>query len=138
MNIEDHSINIGGSVISSQVGQTMTNCTNLIQQQSPGAKKDLLESLDRDVRAILEKLTADNKDRAPEVSENLEMAVKQATSPTPNRKWYTVSAEGLLEASKWTKEFAGNIGGTLLDLGKNLFGGDYKLPVTVYRPAAGL
>jgi len=46
------------------------------------------------------------------------MLVKQATSEKPNRKWYSVSAEGLLEASKWVKDFSGNIAGTVGQLEK--------------------
>ena len=34
-----------GNVINSQVGQTLTNSTNLIQQQAPGERKKVLEQL---------------------------------------------------------------------------------------------
>jgi hypothetical protein len=115
---DDHSIRIGGSVINSQVGQTLTNCTNAIQQQAPGEKRTLLEQLQRDVRKLLEQLPAGKEEDAPQVAENLELLVKQATAAKPNRKWYEVSAEGLLEASKWVKDFSGNIGGTIGQLGK--------------------
>jgi hypothetical protein len=58
---------------------------------------------------------------------NVEIIVKQATSEKPNRKWYSVSAEGLLDAAKWVKGFSGNIGGTILNLGKLLWP-DFRLP----------
>ena len=118
---DDHSINIGGNVINSQVGQTLTNSTNLIQRQAPGERRELLERLRNEVKQLIENLPEDKKDEAPQVAENLEMLVKQATGEKPNRKWYSVSAEGLLEASNWVKDLSGNIGGTIANLGKTLW-----------------
>lgn len=59
---------------------------------------------------------------------NYDALVKEATSSSPDRKWYSVSAEGLLEASKWVKDFTGNIVGILINLGKKMWGADFKLP----------
>ena len=101
-----------------QAGQTLTNCMNMIQQQAPGERKDLLEELAKQVRQLIAALPADKQEEAPHVAENLEMLVKQATSAKPNRKWYSVSSEGLLEASKWVKDYSGNIAGTIMNLGK--------------------
>jgi len=115
---DDHSIHIRGNVTNSQVAQTLTNSTNMVQQQPAGTKKDLLDQLRRDVEALISHLPADKADEAPQVAEDLEMLVKQATSDKPNRKWYSVSAEGLLEASKWVNNFSGNILGTVGQLGK--------------------
>jgi internalin A len=117
----DQSTHIGGNVINSQVGQTLTNCTNMIQQQAPGERKDLLEELHKQVQQLIAALPAEKQDEAPHVVENLEMLVKQATSAKPNRKWYSVSSEGLLEASKWVKDYSGNIAGTIMNLGKLLW-----------------
>ena len=117
---QDQSIRIGGNVINSQVGQTLTNCTNMIQQQAPGERKDLLESLQEEVRQLIAALPAEKHAEAPHVAENLEMVVKQATSEKPNPKWYSVSTEGLLEAATWVKNYSGNIAGTLTSLGKLL------------------
>lgn len=36
----NQSIHIGGNVTNAQVDQTLTNCTNMIQQQAPGERKD--------------------------------------------------------------------------------------------------
>ena len=83
--------------------------------------------LERDAERLIEKLPADKKEEAPQVAENLEMLVKQATNPKPNRKWYSVSAEGLLEASKWVKDFTGDITGTVGKLGRLLWP-DFSLP----------
>ena len=68
---DDHSINIGGNVTNAQVGQTLTNCTNLIQQQAPGERKDLLEELEKQVQQLLEALPAEKQEEA---AGNLELA----------------------------------------------------------------
>ncbi len=114
----DQSIHIGGNVTNSQVGQTLTSCTNMIQQQAPGERKDLLEALVKQVEQLIAALPVDKQDEAPHVAENLEMLVKQATSAKPNRKWYSVSKDGLLEASKFVKDFGVSIAGTLGSLEK--------------------
>lgn len=115
---EDNSINIGGDVVNSQVAHTMEHCTNLVQNQPEGPKRELLEQLQAQVREILQHLPAEKRSEAPTITEELEQLVKQATSERPNRRWYSVSAEGLLEAAGWVKDFSGNILGTLGQLGK--------------------
>ncbi len=114
----DQSIHIGGNVTNSQVGQTLTNCTNTIQQQAPGDRKDLLEALAKQVQQLIAALPVDKQEEAPQVAENLEMLVKQATSAKPNRKWYSVSKDGLLEASQFVKDFGVSMAGTLASLEK--------------------
>ena len=49
------------------------------------------------------------------------MAVKQALSATLNRKWHSVSAEGLIEAAKAVKGLTGDLAETLTTLGKTLW-----------------
>jgi hypothetical protein len=110
-----------------QVGETLTNCTNMIQQQAAGERRDQLEELQREVKVLIEHLPANKKDAAPQVAKNLKELVEQATSDKPDRRWYSVSAEGLLEASKWVKNFSGNIGGTIKNLGTSLWP-DFSLP----------
>lgn len=124
---DDHSIHMRDNY--GQVGLTLTNCTNTIQQYAPGERKNLLEALNRDVQKLIESLPEEKKEEAPQVAENLEVLVKQATSEKPNRKWYSLSAEGLLDAAKWVKDFTGNLGGTILNLGKAIWS-DYQLPVS--------
>jgi hypothetical protein len=55
--------------------------------------------------------------------ENYELLVQQAEKEKPNRKWYDVSAEGLLEAADFVQDFSEKIGGTLHQLGRALFVG---------------
>ena len=123
---DDQSVNISGDAYG-QVGQTLANCTNMVQQQAPGPRKELLDLLTRDVKKLIASLSEEKKDEAQQVAKDLERLVETTTSEKPNRRWYSVSAEGLLEASQWVKDFTGNIGGTLLNLGKALWP-DFKLP----------
>lgn len=76
------------------------------------------------MRQLIAALPEEKKETIPEIEENLEMVIKQATSERPNPNWYEVSTEGLLEASKSVKEFTGNIAGTLGTLGKLVRGGE--------------
>ena len=124
---EDRSINIGGNVVNSQVGQTLTNCTNRIQQQAPSERKDLLEKLTADVKALIERLPPGKTDEADGIAKNLKLMVDEASSKKPNREWYSLSAKGLLEAATWVKDFSGVIGGTILSLGKT-FWPEFGLP----------
>ena len=123
-----HVINIGGDNYG-QVGATLNDCINTIQKEAPGERRALLEALHRDVRKRIENLPADKQDEASQVADNLEMIVKQATSEKPNRKWYALSAEGLLEAAKWVKDFSAVIGGTIQNLGQSIWP-NYELPTT--------
>lgn len=116
VSIDDHSIN-ARDITNSQVG-TLTNCTNMIQQQAAGEKKSLLEQLDREVPKLIEALPDEKKEEAVQ---NYKLLIEQATAEKPNRKWYSVSAEGLIEASKSVNEFTGNIAGTIGNLGKLLW-----------------
>ena len=120
MNTDSHNITIQGSVYNSQIGQTLTSCTNMIQQQAPGEIKTTLTELEKAVQALLSKLP---EDKQSETTKDWEMMVKESTSATPSRKWYSVSAEGLLEASKFVKDFTGYIAGIVGKLTKLLWPG---------------
>ena len=128
VNINSNNNSAGGSIINSQVGQSLTNCTNIVGLQPAGERKDLLEALTRDVERLIKAMPAEKQEDAPQVANNLEALLKQAASTKPDRKWYSLSAEGLLEASTWVKDFSGNIGGTILNLGKSIWS-DFKLPI---------
>jgi internalin A len=113
---DDNSIHIGGNVINSQVGQTLTNCTNTIQQQAPGEQKSLLEELQKQVTQLIKALPADKQEKAPEIVDDLEMVVKEVTRAEPRKKQYTVSAQGLMEAATYVTDFGGKIAGALKSL----------------------
>jgi hypothetical protein len=94
-------------------------------QQAPADRKALLEQLDREVPKLIEALPEEKKDEA---IQDYKLLIEQATAAKPNRKWYSVSAKSLIEASKFLNDFTGNIAGTLLNLGKKIWGADYGLP----------
>ena len=121
---DDHSIHIGGDVINGQVGQTLTNCTNRINQQPAGERRALLEELQDAVKELVACLP---EDRKTDAVESLEALVKQATSERPKRSWYEVAAAGLLDAAKFLKDFTGKIAGTIKNLGKAIWP-DFLLP----------
>jgi len=79
----------------------LTNCTNAINQQPDAKKRNLLDQLPG-VEEIVKHLPADKAGKRSQGGENLEVLVKQATSRS-RREWYSLSAQGLLEASQWTK-----------------------------------
>ena len=114
-------------MFNSQAGRMLSNCTKTINQLSPGEKKDLLEELRRQVEELIRHLVEDKADEAPRVATRFQALLDQATSAKPDREWYSMSAKGLLDASKWTKDFAGDIRGTVGQLGK-LFWPDFELP----------
>jgi hypothetical protein len=118
---DEHSISGSGTVATTQVGHVLANSLDMIQQQPASERKTLLEELDRNIKELLEKLPQERKSEANEVVENLEMLVKQATREKPNRKWYSLSAEGLLEASGWVKGFTGSIAGPVAKVGAILW-----------------
>lgn len=116
--------NISGGNLTGPVAAKMENCTRIISQQSHGERRELLESLQREAGALISKLPTDQQE---EVAENLELLVKGADEKKPNRRWYSVSAEGLLEASKLAKDLTSNLVGTIGQLGK-LIRPDFALP----------
>jgi len=120
---DDHRVIIDGNSYG-QVSQTLINCNNTIQQHPPGEQRDLLKKLVRDVSELISR--SPKEDRA-EFEGNLELLVKAVTAKKPNRKWYMVSSEGLLEASKWVKDFSSNIAATIGQLGTSLWS-DFILP----------
>jgi len=75
--------------------------------------------LQKQVTQLIKALPADKQDEAPQIVENLEMVVKEVTSAKPRQKWYSLSAEGLMEAVTYVKDYSGDIAGVLTEL-KNL------------------
>jgi len=119
--VNDNRISVGRDVINSQVGQTLTNCTNMVNQQARGKKKDLLEKLRGDVEKLIDQLPEDKKGEATQIAENLELAIKQVTKDKPDRKWYGLSTDGLMEAAGWVEGFTGKIAGSVKNLGTMLW-----------------
>jgi hypothetical protein len=128
--VQNRSINIGGDVYG-QVGETLTNCTNMVNVQPPGEKKTLMERLQNEVTALINQLPEDKRSEAENIAENLEDVLKQSGKDKPSAGKFDIAAKGLLEAAEWVKDFSLKIGGTLLALGKLTHGAAYLLP-TLY------
>jgi hypothetical protein len=108
---EQH-VNISGTVtgnvqVDQVVGQTISNALNRIQTSE--ATDDLKARLTT-VQDLIAQLV---KQAPPEVQQkaakNLDILTKEATAKTPDRAWYEVSANGLIEAGKTVAELAGPI-----------------------------
>jgi hypothetical protein len=121
---DKNSLNINGGNFTGPVAAKMENCTSIINQQNNGERKGLLQDIERMAQELISRLPADKQEEA---ADNLELLVKSADEKKPNRRWYSVSAEGLLEASKFAKDFTGNIARMIGKLGK-LIWPDYSVP----------
>jgi hypothetical protein len=75
----------------------------MTQSSAPQELKAKLEELNRVVREMV-KLMPEEKQR--EVAQDLKTLTDEATSGSPRKKWYELSAEGLIEAAKAVGETA--------------------------------
>lgn len=123
MNQDVHSVNVGRDNYG-HTGLTLANCSNIVEQHAPGAQRDLMEEVEHEVKKLIAALP-DEKKEIP--AGDLEHLLKGATASPPNRRWYEVSASGLMEASGWFKDFTGNIAGSIRNLGKAIWP-DFSLP----------
>ncbi|MGF1634116.1 MAG: hypothetical protein ACFCVE_09735 [Phycisphaerae bacterium] len=104
--------------------QKLEHCTNTNQQATPDDREDQLLELDKQVKALAARLS---EDKRPQVAEDHEQLVQQAIRPEPRRKWYEVSAEGLVQALMFVKDLCGNTVGTVTNRRAKLFGADISL-----------
>jgi hypothetical protein len=97
----DNSITIGdGATVHGNTiaGSTIQNSFNTIAESAaePALKAEL-ERLCQQVEQLLPQLPEEKREEA---AQDLDSLVKEATKETPRKKWYELSAEGLLEAAK--------------------------------------
>jgi hypothetical protein len=116
--------NIYGGTFHGPVAVTMRKCTTTIGRQPDSERKQLLSELQNEVKELAVKLPPEMQ---KEAIDNLEKLVDSTVDEKPKRPWYDVSARGLIEASKFVKDFTGNIVGTIGQLGKLLWP-DYEVP----------
>jgi internalin A len=113
--------NISGSTFNHSpvtIQQALRNCFNTIQQVEDARLKGKLEQLHGQAEQLMANV---EPKQAEEVKENLEALVKEATKPQPRKKWYDLSADGLLEAARTVKELVAPMTGTVMEIGKLLF-----------------
>ena len=81
--------------------------------QSSDDIKAVLQQLAQEVANLAEKLS---EDKAAELADDLERLTDEATKDNPRRKWWELSAEGILEAAK----SVGEVGTTSISLVEKL------------------
>ncbi len=93
-----------------QINKTISESANL-----PESMEENLKSLSAAVEAMLADMP---EEKAKEVSEDLNTLVNEATKDQPRRKWYELSAEGLIEAAR----SVGAAGKPVIELTKSVMG----------------
>jgi DNA-binding NarL/FixJ family response regulator len=90
--------NFDGNLIIGDGNQTIKDSYNKVA----AAKIDpeLQETLHQLVTAVAAMAKELPKEQAAEVSEDLGKLVEEATKPKPNKKWYSVSIDGLIKAAE--------------------------------------
>ena len=73
---------------------------------APGDLKSALESLHRATAELCKHL---DPTKADEVARDLSQFANEVTSPTPRRKWYELSSEGLKQAANAIGQFGGPV-----------------------------
>lgn len=121
----DNRIEIHGNVYNSQIAQTLSHCSLMVQTVPPGGKKDELELLEKQIAEVIAALP-DDKAKA-KTAKNLDTLIEQVVSEEPDRDWYSVSSKGLLEAAQWTNKFSAEIFSTIGNIGK-VFWPDFTPP----------
>lgn len=99
-------INIGGNVEGSNIVSGDNNViTQRIQDSFNKADAaDIQAELKSTLKQLAEAVAAMNKElpeeQAAEATDDLGKLVEEATKPKPNKKWYSVSIEGLIKAAE--------------------------------------
>lgn len=116
------SIHIGGNVEDSNIVSGDNNVvTQRIQDSFNKADKaDIQAELQETLKQLAEAVTEMNKalplEQATETADDLEKLVEEATKPKPNKKWYSVSIDGLIR----TAEILGRLGEPVINLSKKV------------------
>jgi hypothetical protein len=115
-------IHIGGNVQGSNIVSGNNNVVNQQIQNSfnkadsadiQAELKETLKQLATAVEAMSKALPAE---QATEAADDLGKLVEEATKPKPNKKWYSVSVDGLVKAA----ENIGKVGEPVIDLSRKV------------------
>ncbi len=115
-------IHIGGNVEGSNIVSGDNNVvTQRIQDSFNKADKaDIQAELQETLKQLAEAVAEMNKalplEQATEAADDLEKLVEEATKPKPNKKWYSVSIDGLIRAA----ENLGRLGEPVINLSKKV------------------
>lgn len=115
VNMDNKSITMGNVTntgnFSVVVADTIERSFNTAAQaQASDALKDELKKLATQVAELAKQLPPE---KAEEAARDLEALTKEAVSPQPRRKWYELSAEGLIEAATTVAQIGTPIAATV-------------------------
>lgn len=110
-----NTLNISGNVNNSQIGINLDQCSLIINSNDNYELRDGLLRIENLVRKALECVPVSEQE---EIADNFKLAVDAVNLPTPNRRWYSVSAGGLVEATKFVKEVSTEMAPALIAIGK--------------------
>lgn len=89
------------------LAKSIQNSFNSVDKAAvSGEKKRALQELHKGVASIADHLSPEESE---EVATSLDMLTKQTLSATPSKRWYEVSAQGLIEAAKAVGQLGGPI-----------------------------
>ncbi len=105
--MKNQSINISNSTvgdINQVAADTINNSFNKIaKSDAPTELKEHLEKLNAAVKEMIQRLPEAEQKQA---AQDLQTLTDEALSEKPRRKWYELSADGLIEAAKTVGEIA--------------------------------
>ena len=79
----------------------MKDCTSIVNSQPPGERKELLETLQKQIGEVISGPPEEKQQLKKMVADRLKELTEGVTTGTPDRAWYSVSSKGLLEAAKF-------------------------------------
>jgi hypothetical protein len=102
---------VGDIVLASEIQKSFNKAEAAnIQTELKETLKQLAEAVDAMSKSL-------SKEQAANAAENLERLVDEATKPRPNRKWYSISIEGLIQAA----EHLDKLGEPVISLSQKVF-----------------
>ena len=96
--------NVSVGNINQVAADTISNAFNTVAQSS--APQDLKAELEKLNQAVAEMVKLLPEEKQREVAQDLKTLTDEATSSSPRKKWYELSAEGIIEAAKAVGEAA--------------------------------
>lgn len=121
---DKNTITISNSTIHGDVvAGRMKECMKMIDNVEGGVKKDLLKELEGLVINLIQRLPQEQAELKEKVSKNYQTLVTEASSLSPEREWYELSAKGVIEAAKFAKDLSRELTTTVLNLGGCLWKG---------------
>jgi hypothetical protein len=90
--------NISRQTFHGPVAAVMKDCTSIVNSQLLGERKELLETLQKQIGEVISGPPEEKQQLKKMVADRLKELTEGVTTGTPDRAWYSVSSKGLLEA----------------------------------------